>query len=222
MQALYKFNSFGEFKDFYDKRPVFKNWDIWGLDLKDRAKRISKRPYFQEFKNQFNSNGMYKYNVSSSEIVSWCDTLKMLYDVFFTFEVADLIGDDVSILMEYQIPYSNSKRIDYMIIKGEKVLVLEFGMTFESKKLKNTFQKKLNEAIQYKELISNFTPISTKVGVYSFVYLPEFDDEGDLDDNHMDINHANLANFANFLIQFFSNKRITQHVLSNVLAEWEE
>jgi len=219
MDGLFVFEGATDFVNFCADRPMLSSWGIWPLGLEERAKKLTGNKYFKEFKEKFSGNDIFKYEVSDKEVVSWLDSIYLMYNVFYDSELNKYLDKDTKIIMEYPIPFSNNKRVDYIIQKGNKVLIIECGMIFSTKDLRKVYKKKINETIVYKELISNFTSLDMKLGVYSMIYLPEYQLEGGINSKHMDINMDNSIRFQMFIEEFFNLKEKNTNILPQFSIE---
>lgn len=112
--------------------------------------------------------------ISDIEIVTWLDTLNILYYVFDRIEDENL-RNSVKILQEYCIPYSN-KRVDYLLVYDNKILILEFSFNKLGYDLQ--YETKLQQAIGYKELLNNILPKEVDLGTYTFIVEAEEDKDG--------------------------------------------
>ena len=114
---------------------------------------------------QADRNGI-GYN--ENEIVTWFDTLTVMYHVFQQME-DEALRDHIVILQEYCIPYSN-KRADYVLCYDNKILIIEFS--FRKLGYELQYETKLHQAIGYKELIGNILPKEIDIGTYTYLVDP--------------------------------------------------
>lgn len=115
--------------------------------------------------SQADRNGI-GYN--ENEIVTWFDTLTVMYHVFQQME-DEALRDHIVILQEYCIPYSN-KRADYVLCYDNKILIIEFSFCKLGYELQ--YETKLHQAIGYKELIGNILPKEIDIGTYTYLVDP--------------------------------------------------
>ena len=83
--------------------------------------------------------------------------------------------EDLTIIQEYGIPFSN-KRADYVLVYQNKILIIEFSFDRLGDIYK--YETKLNQAMGYKELLTNVLPPHIEVGTYTFIIEPEIDEQG--------------------------------------------
>ena len=105
---------------------------------------------------------------NENEIVTWFDTLTVMYHVFQQME-DEALRDHIVILQEYCIPYSN-KRADYVLCYDNKILIIEFS--FRKLGYELQYETKLHQAIGYKELIGNILPKEIDIGTYTYLVDP--------------------------------------------------
>ena len=102
------------------------------------------------------------------------------------------------LMQEYHIPFTN-KRADYLLVKNNKIMIIEFSYVKLEKK-EYQYQNKVNQVINYKELISNVLSHGIDISTYTFILHPE---EYDKDINKDQIN--NFTDYFYFYIQDRSN-----------------
>ena len=219
MKCLYEFETIQDFMNFFESKNVLMQWDIREGTLKDRAKYLKGKKFFQNFKNQFKDNELYVKDVSNEEVVSWLDSLTILYRIFDSPFIEASVLNDAKVIMEYKIPFSNHQRADYIICVNNKMLILEFGSCLEKIKLPKKFRKKMQEAIGYKEMISNFVESSTKIGAYAICYLPETDVNYAVIEENSNINIKMYIEFGNVINEFFKVKLNAYEQLNDIESD---
>ena len=152
------------------KEMRLENWLVYDMDAQDRAKMVDYTNKYQYLKQQAEQQGI---NVKSAEIISWLDTMNIMYYVFDY--VNPEIRDEICILQEMEIPFTH-KRADYVLVYRKKILIVEFSFQKLSGRYK--FEEKLNQAVGYKELLSNVMPPHIEIGTYTFMIEPETDRSG--------------------------------------------
>ena len=110
------------------------------------------------------------------------------------------IRNNLKILQEYCIPYSR-KRADYLLIYDNKILILEFS--FNKLNYEFNYETKLQQAIGYKELLSNILPKEIEIGTYTFLLEPEEDARGktiyfEVDGEKHTANHCKMYDLAKY------------------------
>lgn len=95
-----------------------------------------------------------------------------------------------------------------MVYKN-KILILEFSFD----RLGDKFETKLNQAVNYKELLSNLLPSYIKIGTYTFLINPEVDHSGKyiLKYNRYtqadeQANNEKMIDLAEYINLFFSDR----------------
>lgn len=149
-------------------------WTIFNEGIQYRMDRVKDAYSYQGslMEARYNSivaqadrNGI-GYN--ENEIVTWFDTLTVMYHVFQQME-DEALRDHIVILQEYCIPYSN-KRADYVLCYDNKILIIEFS--FHKLGYELQYETKLHQAIGYKELIGNILPKEIDIGTYTYLVDP--------------------------------------------------
>lgn len=148
------------------------NWLVYDMDAEYRIKMIDNTYRYQYLKKRSNDK---EINVKSAEILSWLDTLNIMYYVLDY--VNPEILSELQILQEMEIPFTH-KRADYILVYRKKILIIEFSFQKLSGRYK--FEDKLNQAIGYKELLSNVMPPHIEIGTYTFLIEPETDRSGNI------------------------------------------
>ena len=149
MKCLYELNV-NQLNDLVEKELYLRSWYIRDDKITNRAGSIQHSDRFSKIKKQADNQGI-SYN--ETEVVTWFDTLITLWMTIGRIEDTD-IKDNLKILQEYCIPYSH-KRADYLLIYDNKILIIEFS--FNKLKYEFNYETKLQQAIGYKELLSNIT-----------------------------------------------------------------
>lgn len=149
-------------------------WTIFNEGIQYRMDRVkgaygyqgsSMEARYNSIVAQADRNGI-GYN--ENEIVTWFDTLTVMYHVFQQME-DEALRDHIVILQEYCIPYSN-KRADYVLCYDNKILIIEFS--FRKLGYELQYETKLPQAIGYKELIGNILPKEIDIGTYTYLVDP--------------------------------------------------
>lgn len=195
-------------------------WEIWFIrddKITNRTDAIYLSNRYGKIKQQADINGI-SYN--DIEVATWFDTLVTLYYVFDRVEDED-IRNNLKILQEYCIPYSR-KRADYLLIYDNKILILEFS--FNKLNYEFNYETKLQQAIGYKELLSNILPKEIEMGAYTFLLEPEEDARGktiyfEVDGEKHTANHWKMYDLAKYIEKFFKKN---MKVAYNAILQLED
>ncbi len=195
-------------------------WEIWFIrddKITNRTDAIYLSDRYGKIKQQADINGI-SYN--DIEVATWFDTLVTLYYVFDRVEDED-IRNNLKILQEYCIPYSR-KRADYLLIYDNKILILEFS--FNKLNYEFNYETKLQQAIGYKELLSNILPKEIEMGAYTFLLEPEEDARGktiyfEVDGEKHTANHWKMYDLAKYIEKFFKKN---MKVAYNAILQLED
>lgn len=189
-------------------------WIIRAESAQERLDKIKNSNRFQNLKQKAKES---KINANDFEIVSWLDTLNIMYYVFDEIEDNQL-KNKIRIIQEYRIPFSE-KRADYLLVFENKILIIEFSYDKFSNEYK--FEHKLNQAIGYKEQLSNILPKGISIGTYTFLINPETDTNGNviIQNELVYPNIKKIKDLADFITFFFSYYRQDAYY---ILKEIEE
>ena len=204
MKTLYKL-TYDEFKKLVKERLQIDSWMVFDDSASSRLDKVQDRHYFVTLKRRAEEKEM---KVHVQEIISWLDTLNLLYHTLYN--VNEEILNRLTIFQEFQIPFTN-KRADYLLVYQNKILILEFS--FDKLGSEYKFETKLNQAVNYKELLSNLLPSHIKIGTYTFLINPEVDQNGryilkhnrytDADEQ---ANNEKMSDLAAYINLFFSDR----------------
>ena len=175
------------------------SWCVRNDDLQSRTESIYRSERFKILKEKAESKG---YSFNDDEIVTWLDTLNILYYVFDKIEDG-VLRNKIRILQEYCIPYS-CKRADYLLVYENKILILEFSFNKLGYELQ--YETKLQQAIGYKELLENILSKDVDIGTYMFLVEAEEDKWGSaiyVDDSDNLPNNRKIENLAKYIEKFF-------------------
>lgn len=164
------------------------NWIIENKSLYNRLKTHKEEKYFIKMQNYSKKKEII---ATEEEMLTWFDNL------YFIYKVLEDLDDEclnIQIIQEYCIPFS-FKRTDFLLIKDNKILILEFSNQNYSDN--EYYETKFNQVINYKELISNLVTDNIKIGTYTFLYYPN--------DKDKNINDSKIENLKNFILYFFQN-----------------
>lgn len=159
-----------EFNKLIKEELHLENWLIYDMSAEDRAKMIDYTYKYQYLKKLADEQ---EIKVQTAEIVSWLDTLNIMYYVLDY--VNPEIRNELQILQEMEIPFTH-KRADDVLVYRRKILIIEFS--FQKLNGRYKFEDKLNQAVGYKELLSNVMPPHIEIGTYTFLIEPETNKSG--------------------------------------------
>ncbi len=165
MKCLNKF-SYNEFQDFIDELDL-SYWTVWNTGIAERLERCETSARFQYLQNLAIEKGMQS---NPREILSWLDSLKILKETLK--EIPQNILDKLTIVQEYQIPFSR-KRADYLLIFQNKVLILEFSFKYDD--TETQFENKTIQILGYKERLIDLLPSHIEIGTYTYLIYPELE-----------------------------------------------
>jgi hypothetical protein len=191
------------------------NWFILKDKISKRTDSVQSTLRFSKIKNQADKQEI-SYN--DTEVVTWFDSLHALYLAFDRTE-DDYLKQNIIIFQEYCIPYSR-KRADYLLLYDNKILILEFS--FNKLDLEFNYETKLQQAIGYKELLSNILPKEIEIGTYTFLLEPEADENWHslyIDGTNLPPNHYKIDDLANYIEKFFKKNL---HLAYNSISQIEE
>lgn len=177
------------------------HWYIRNDTIKNRTRAASSYSRFVTLKERAIKSGI---PFNETEIITWLDTLCTLCCVFSSIK-DEYLKNHIKIFQEYCIPFSN-KRADYLLVYDNKVLIIEFS--FDKLGKDYFYETKLQQAIGYKELLSNILPKEIEIGTYTFMLEAEEDKNGNtiLVGENLP-NHGKIDALANFIEEFFKKNK---------------
>lgn len=202
MQCLHELN-YKKLKNLVENILHITNWSIRKDKIENRTDNITFSDRFLLLKKKAQQK---KIQFNDIEIVTWIDTLRILYNTFNKMENEEL-KNSISILQEYKIPYSQ-KRTDYLLILNNQILILEFS--FNKLNYELQYETKLQQAIGYKELLSNLLPKEIDIGTYTFMVEAEEEKNGTaiyFQDTEFFPNFFKGLDLAKFIEKFFSKNK---------------
>jgi len=146
------------------------NWEIRKGTMEQRYARI-KGKYEEFFNKQFKEID----NIKNKDLVGFLDSLSLMNSLNNLLK--DL--DEIDVFMEFLIPYSHEKRIDYLLCFKCTILILEFGyfdFQHNSKKYMEFYHQKLIQVMQYEKLLQNLISSKVKTIPYVILYSPEINE----------------------------------------------
>lgn len=211
--------SFREFNNYVERELKIHNWLIQEGSAKDRINYAKERPYFKKLEEKANKRFLNK--PSALEILSWIDTLNLLFHTLG--RVNSTIAEDIIVIQEYLIPFTK-KRADYLLIYQNKIIIVEFS--FDKLGNEYNYEKKLTQAIGYKELLSNMLPQNIRLATYTFIINPEMNENhkeyykyNSYTDEEELANNEKLDAFASFIELFFKRTESSAEYALNILEK---
>jgi hypothetical protein len=190
--------SFNKFSDFLE----IEKWRIERQLLKERVEKYGNNESFFNLKKQFNEKKLSMWELKDEEVITWMDTSILIRRLLVELFKKGIDAEHIQIVMEYPLVFGNHMRSDYLIIYDRLIVVLEFGMfNQDEKRSEERYTKKLQESINYRQLIHNMVCKEIQVVNYVMIYLPEYDRylKNDLLEN-IQHNQEELMTLSRFLV----------------------
>ena len=198
MKCLYELNVEQLYK-VVEEDLSLDGWIIWNESLAKRTESARELKRFDTIKDKAIEKG---FTNIDNEIVTWFDTLTMLYRSLKN--ISDLeLKDNLKIFQEFRMPYSR-KRADYVLVYDNKILILEFS--FDKLGYAQKYEDKLQQASSYKEILGVFLPKEIDIGTYTFLIAPDEDKEGRLiydSETNRRVNDDKVEELATVIVKFF-------------------
>jgi hypothetical protein len=207
IKSLRFFNGFEEFNRFTFFLEEMK-WNIEKQLLKDRVTYYRSNKHFIELSEDFYRKKLSIWELKSEEVITWFDTMTLLRRMFIILFKKGIKTDHLKLFLEYPLIFGNHMRADYLIVYERLIVVLEFGMfNQDEKRSEERYTKKLQESINYRQLLANIVEPQIIVVNYVMIYRPEYDRSRDtfFKDN-IDYNNDELIRLSNFLHLHFNNQ----------------
>lgn len=102
-----------EFNKFVEKELKIHNWLIQAGSAQERINFVKERPYFKTLQEK--ANKRFKIRPSTLEILSWIDTLNLMFHTLS--RVNNKIVEDIIVVQEYLIPFTKKEQTIYSFIK---------------------------------------------------------------------------------------------------------
>ncbi|MBN2300210.1 MAG: hypothetical protein JXC31_03375 [Acholeplasmataceae bacterium] len=175
INAMYIFNGINQLNSFTQ----FIENDGWKIEkqlLKERVAQYNQKDYFIMMKSKFNNQKLSFWELKNEEVITWIDTMLLMRRLMVELFKKGVDADKILIIMEYPLIYGNHMRSDYLLVYDRLIIVLEFGMfNQDEKRSEERYTKKLQESINYRQIIGNLVCGHVSVVNYAMIYLPEFD-----------------------------------------------
>jgi len=201
IHAMHVFDGLVSFNQFSDFLEIDK-WRIEKQLLKERVEKYGFNESFLRLKKQFNDKKLSMWELKDEEVITWMDTSILIRRLFIELFKKGINANRIQVIMEYPLVFGNHMRSDYLIIYDRLIVVLEFGMfNQDEKRSEERYTKKLQESINYRQLIGNMVNQQINVVNYVMIYLPEHDRilKRDLIEN-IQHNQDELFSLSRFLI----------------------
>lgn len=175
IKSLKFFNGFEEF----NKYSIFLEEIKWNIEkqlLKDRVIQYNKNKHFIELSEEFRTKKLSIWELKPEEVITWFDTMLLLRRLLIMLFKNGVKTDQLKLFLEYPLIFGNHMRSDYLIVYDRLIVVLEFGMfNQDEKRSEERYTKKLQESINYRQLLENMTQPQIVVVNYVMIYRPEYD-----------------------------------------------
>lgn len=213
MKCLYQFY-IPEFLNFIENDLKLSNWKIMLDTIENRYEYISNSKYISKLENMGYELDFFDNDYDNYEVIAWIDSASLLYRVF------NLINPkkykNIYIIAEYLIPKTNN-RCDFLLIKNNKIMILEFTNSLHENRQKKRKQQQVNN---YKSLIKNFINnqnimITTKVIKYDQEYIIEENQRYPYDIEYINLENYNdslIKQLSNDILLFFENTNTSQAI----------
>jgi len=166
--------SFNAYTNFIDDS----FWKIEKQHLRNRVDNYSNFNPIITLKQMFIEKKISIWPLKDEEAVTWLDTLSIMRKVMFELFQRGVDSEKTRIIMEYPLKYGNHMRADYLLVYDRLIVVLEFGMfNQDEKRSEERYTKKLQDSINYRQVISNSVSQAIIVINYTMIYKPEYDRE---------------------------------------------
>lgn len=160
-----------EFQELIEKELKLTRWYVYNDTLQNRTEAIQNTPRYRKIRKTADENNI---QYDDKEVITWFDSLNLLYYAIKGFHPS-YFKEHVYIIQEYCIPFTN-KRADYLIVYQNKILILEFS--FNKLGYAFNYEKKLNQAKNYKELLSSRLPNEIEIGIHTIIVDAEKENNG--------------------------------------------
>lgn len=175
IKAMYIFDGINEFNTYSNFIEEFE-WKIEKQLLKERVQIYKNEEFFIKLERQFKKQELTIWELKQEEVITWIDTLTLLRRILLKLFQKGTNVSQMHIIMEYPLVYGNHMRSDYLIVYERLIVVLEFGMfNQDEKRSEERYTKKLQESINYRQIIGNLVEKEVYVVNYVMIYKPEFD-----------------------------------------------
>ncbi|MCM1195817.1 MAG: hypothetical protein NC310_01950 [Roseburia sp.] len=234
MKCLYSYY-IPDFLDYIENDLKISNWKIMLDTIENRYEYISNSKYVSKLEDMGYELDFFEDDYDNYEVIAWIDSASILYKTF------NLINPkkykDIYIIAEYSIPKTNN-RCDFLLIKNNKIMILEFTNSLHENKQKYRKQQQVNN---YKNLINKQINnpniiIKTKVVKYDQEYGIEENPYDTYDSKYIDYKNYNeelIDKLSDEILDFFYetnniqainylNNNSTDNYIQDLLNQIEE
>lgn len=199
-ESMLSFQNLFAFEDYYIQLNIYGTWKIQSGLLNNRGSKIIDKPYTRELKKAFNEKNLFRKSVSIAEVVSWLDSYEILRRIIHKIkeEVGLEVAMKILLFQEYLIRLSKARRVDYIFMYKNKILLVEFRISDHFPNMSNAWQKKELELIIYKELMKNYIKKDYNIYTYAFIMMPEYENKNPILKN-IKYNNNNIDHFCEYL-----------------------
>lgn len=199
IKSLYTFDSIWDFNEFTENLFDVENWEISDRSDEDRINALSKKQYFSKIKKDFEASNICPYPVSNKEILSYFDTLSLMYQIVNSIE-EDNFSRNAKIIMEYVPKFDiGQDRCDYVIAYKNLLIIFEFGRCKNRSQIKNIRFKKESELEYYKSQIEKNVGKEIVIKTRAIIYQSETDSNAvEENDNEIDITIQQIENWLKY------------------------
>lgn len=181
-------NNFENFEEIKKQFPKIKDWIILDEDYDTRVSKLDNSKLYKDIIQNMPESQKY----SKKETLSWIDSLNLIYRIFTTQKLKEEIKRDSRLIQEFFIPFTRNNRTDFLIVKDNKICILEF--TFEISK----YLDKAQQCFTYKQILEQFLTNDIEIKSYVFSYTSE------TKENHEKIDDQ-VNQCVEFLNEFFNS-----------------
>lgn len=223
MRCLYQYY-IPDFLDFIENELKISNWKIMFDSIENRYDYISNSKYASKLEDLGYELDFFEDDFDNFEIISWIDSASLLYRTFNLIHPKEYA--DIQIVAEYSIPKTKN-RCDFLLIKNNKIMILEFTNSLHESKQKF---KKQQQVENYKLLITKMINnpniiIKTKVIKYDQEYGIEENPYDSYEDEYINYHNYNknlIDKLADEIIYFFhktDNIKAIHYLENNIASQ---
>jgi len=200
--SMASFSNLDDFNRFYESLSIQGGWKIKSGLMNRRGEAIENTAYVHYLKKLFMKKDLFRRNVSIAEVVSFLDGYEFLSRTIKNLKekLQQEVFEKIKVHIEYKIPYSKNRRIDYLFEYDNNILLTEFRLSSDFPNQGSTWHKKELELIVYKELLRNFI-LDKSIYLYALIGMPEYTHQAPIHKNIL-YNDNNIDFFADYLITF--------------------
>jgi hypothetical protein len=200
--SMISFKNLDDFIAFYTSLGIHGGWRIQSGLMNDRGEKIKNTAYVNHLRKLFMEKKLFRRNVSIAEIVSFLDGYELLFRITSELKkkISTEVFNEIMIYLEYKIPYSKNRRVDFIFEYNENLLLTEFRLSKDFPNQSGMWNKKELELLVYKELMSNYID-DKRIYLYAFIGMPEYKNSQKILKNVI-YNEANIDFFVDYLITY--------------------